>query len=396
MSSRSPQASAPNPGFSRSGTPPPDDQSVRPADLEWLDLSDLIRMDDDWRRTLVGISRLHLAVTAVLAMIVIGYTLFGRVLPSASGEYMSMTGIVLCVAGMVFLVLSSQDSEPRQLRNLRFVVFLSILAVSFMVYLLRDLQGDYYLLYFLPLVSAAGYLGFTGGLIAGVASALVYAVVFFLSPVSFAPGALPGLILRMLIFILVASLLGLISERHLSLLAALRASHTQAIQLAITDTKTGLYNQTFLQARLRSEIARADRSNTPLTFLMLDIVGLDQINREHGYSMGDAVLRTLGQIIEKQLRVSDVPSRWGVDELGVLLYNSDAEGGQVVAQRIAQELAQEHFTDPATGQLFGATISGGIASYPAHTADNSGTDLVDHAYQAMRRAKPDNRVVVWS
>ena len=54
------------------------DEYIRLADLEWLDLSELIRMDDEWRRTLATISRLHLGVNALLALVVIGYDWMGR------------------------------------------------------------------------------------------------------------------------------------------------------------------------------------------------------------------------------------------------------------------------------------------------------------------------------
>ncbi|MGE5264778.1 MAG: GGDEF domain-containing protein [Acidobacteriota bacterium] len=371
------------------------DEHIRLADLEWLDLSELIRMDDEWRRTLATISRLHLGVNALLALVVIGYDWMGRGSPTSPVEIGAMLGIGLCIAGMAYFVWVSQTGPSGILPNLRFVVFLSILAVTLMVYLLRDLQGDYYLLYFLPLVSAAGYLGFSGGLVAGVASALAYALVFSASPVSFAPDSISALILRTLIFVLVASLFGLIAERHLSLLTALRASHTQAIQLAITDTKSGLYNASFLQSRLSGEISRAERSKTPLAFLVVDVDGMDQINREHGYSSGDAVLKSLGAIIQKQLRLSDIPSRWGVDEFGVLLYDSDAQGAEAVAARIAGDVSREAFADPNTGRPFAVSVSVGIAVYPVHTQDKSGTQLVDRAYQAMQRAKFDHSIAIW-
>ncbi|MBI3914123.1 MAG: GGDEF domain-containing protein [Chloroflexi bacterium] len=363
----------------------PGDEMIRLADLEWLDLSDLIRLDDDWRKTLVLVSRLHLALTAILALAVIVIALISR--PSGPGEWAATAGIVVSVAVVGALVYRAQDDETILLSSLRVIVFLSILSVSLMVFLLRELQGDYYLLYLLPLITAAGYLGFTGGLLAGVVGSIAYAVVFFLSPVSLAPGALLALVLRALIFVLISSLLGLIAERHLSLLGALRASHTQAIQLAVTDTKTGLFNQRFLQARLQSELSRAERSKTPVSFLMIDVVGLDEINHTHGYSAGDNVLHELGRVVQKQLRVTDVPSRWGVDEIGVFLYNSEAAGAEIVAKRVAADLAKVSFADPTTNKPFAVKISQGIASFPAHTTEKTGAELVDHAYHAMRKAK---------
>lgn len=378
-----------------SETPPRvEDDLVRLADLEWLDLSDLIRLDDEWRHALVVISYLHLVVTAVIAALVVIYTLFVRPALDA-GTLLAVGGIICALAAMVYLLVSTREQEARLLRHLRLVVLLSIVAVSLMVFLLRDLQGDYYLLYLLPLVSAAGYLGFTGGLVAGMASAVAYAIVFTLSPVPYSPGIITTLALRMLVFVLVASLLGVISERHLTLLGALRASHMQAIQLAIRDTKTGLFNQRYLQSRLPNEIARAERSNTPVSFLVVDVSALDLVNREYGYATGDVVLTVVGRTIQKELRTTDIPSRWRIDQFGVLLYNSDAHGAEIVAQRIANDLAEETFTDAATGHAFHVRVAQGIATFPTNTRDRSGKELVDRAFQALDRAKADHSIMVW-
>jgi diguanylate cyclase (GGDEF)-like protein len=366
--------------------PPPGEDLVRLADLEWLDLSDLIRMDEEWRRTLVNIARLHLLITAVIAALVTAYVLVLRPTPSFS-ELLVVGGLIVCLVAMAVLLAAARGDEHRLLQNFRLIVLFSIIAVSLMVLLLRDLQGDYYLLYLLPLVSAAGYLGFTGGLVTGVASAIAYGIVFFLSPVPLAPGSLTALLLRMLVFILIASLLGLISERHLSLLSALRASHTQAIQLAITDTKTGLLNQSFMQSRLASEISRAERSQNPVSFLAIRVNGLEEIRHERGFAVADTVLQAIGRIIQKQLRVTDVASRWGADEFGMLLYNSDASGAENVAQRIASDLGDQTFTDPANGHTFKVAVTQGIAAFPAHTKDKSGKELVARAFQAMRHAQ---------
>ncbi len=375
--------------------PPHGEELVRLADLEWLDLSDLIRIDEEWRRTLASVARLHLIITTVIAALVTAYILVLRP-ATTNGELLAVGGMILCLAAMAVLLVAARGNENRLLQSLRLIVLLSIVAVSLMVLLLRDLQGDYYLLYLLPLVSAAGYLGFTGGLLAGIASAIAYAVVFFLSPVSLAPGSLAALLLRMLVFILVGSLLGLISERHLSLLSALRASHTQAIQLAITDSKTGLLNQRFMQSRLASEISRAERSKNPVSFLAIEVQGLEEIRHNRGLSVADAILQAIGQIIQKQLRLTDVASRWGTDEFGVLLYNSDAAGAENVARRIAADLAKEIFADSTSGERFPVTIAQGIATFPTHTKDKSGKELVDRAFRAAHHARTQDGVSVSS
>ncbi len=364
---------------------------VRLSDLEWLDLSDLIRIDDEWRRTVVTVTRANALVTLGLALVVIAFALLAR--PISFADSTAVGWMLLSAAGMGYLLWRAGTSEARVLAQLPYVVALNIAAISLMVFVLRDLPGDYYLLYFLPLVSAAGYLGLRSAL-AGLASASAYALIFAVSQTTPGDAAWSALVPRALVFILIAALIGVIAERHLRLLAALRASHRQALYLAVTDTKTGLFNQRFLESRLKSEMARAQRSKTPVAFLVVDVNGLERINRAHGFSAGDAVLRTLGAVVQKQLRATDLASRWGVDEIALLLYNSDAAGAAIVARRIAADLARQSFGDPATGKSFGVTVAQGIASFPEHTVDASGAALVERAYAALRRAQERQEGVV--
>ncbi len=356
--------------------------------LEWLDLSDLVRMDMDWRHTLVLVARLHFGISLVLA---VGTLIVGLVLRPESDTSIAIlvAGVLLTVGAMGYLLWSARKDEERLIKNLWPLVGLSILSVSFTVFLLRGLQGDFFLLYLLPLVSAAGYLGFTGGLGAGLASALAYSTIVALS-VELSGPVLTALLLRAVIFILVPALFGLITEKHLSLLDALRASHTQAIYLAVTDSKTGLFNQRYVTTRLRSEIARAERAKLPLSFLLIDVNNLSRINRELGFATGDAVLDSLGKIVEKQLRATDIPSRWGPDEFGILLYNSDATGAEIVARRVASDIAAENFINAATGEPLQVSVSQGIATFPSHTVDRTGQELTARALEAVRVVKARN------
>lgn len=377
---------------------PPVQDLVDLNKLEWLDLSDLVRMDAEWRHTLVLVTRLHFGISVVLAA---GTLIVGVVLRPESDAmtFLLCGGIVAAIAAMGYLLWWARNDEERLVKSLWPLVTLSILAVTFTVFFLRGLQGDFFLLYLLPLISAAGYLGFTGGLGAGLASALAYSTIVALS-VEFTGPVVSALLLRDVIFILVPGLFGLITERHLSLLDALRASHTQAIYLAVTDTKTGLFNQRYLATRLRSEIARAERAKLPLSFLVIDVNNLSAINHEQGFSAGDAVLDALGKIVQKQLRATDVPSRWGADEFGILLYNSDAAGAEIVAKRVAADISAEPIKNPETGQPIPVSIAQGIATFPAHTKDRSGSELTERAETALRQAKArdgkSNSIAIYS
>lgn len=366
--------------------------------LEWLDLSDLVRMDEDWRRTLVVSTRLFFAISLVLALL----TLVIGVVDSPESAELTLFlcgGVIVCTGAMGYLLWSARQDEDLLLRRLWPLVILSIISVTFTVFLLRNFPGDFFLLYFLPVIGAAGYLGFAGGLGTGIMSALAYASIVLLST-ELSPSVLTTLLLRSLVFILVAGLFGLIAERHLSLLDALRASHTQAIHLAVSDSKTGLFNQRYVSSRLRSEIARAERAKLPLSFLMIDIDGLERINKENDFATGDSVLDALGKIIQRQLRATDVPARWGDDEFGILLYNSPLEGARIVAQRIADDLGKANLKNSETNQPIRVTVTQGIASFPEHSTDRTGQELIERAEQAIltgRKQNPQgNTIAVYS
>lgn len=356
--------------------------------LEWLDLSDLVRMDEDWRRTLVISTRIYFGISLALALVTLGVAWAGATENPALILFIC-AGVAVCTVAMGYLLWSARRNEELLLKRLWPLVILSTVSVTFSVFLLRGYPGDFFLLYFLPIIGAAGYLGFAGGLGAGMVSALAYASIVLLST-ELTPPVLTTLLLRSLIFILIAGLFGLIAERHLSLLDALRASHTQAIHLAVSDTKTGLFNRRYVSTRLRSEIARAERAKLPLSFLLIDVKGLGRINKQYGFAAGDMVLDTLGKLIQKQLRATDVPSRWGEDEFGILLYNSNLEGALTVARRIADEVAHAQFKSPEGEANIPVTINQGIATFPDHTMDRTGQELTECAAQALEKARRQN------
>jgi diguanylate cyclase (GGDEF)-like protein len=132
----------------------------------------------------------------------------------------------------------------------------------------------------------------------------------------------------------------------------------------------------------------------------VDVTALAKINREYGYDAGDRVLASLSALIRQILRATDVASRWGSDEFGILLYDAEAEGAHQVAERLAAQVVRQKFTDPASGREFAVEVAQGIAAYPAHTTDKTGNELVDCAYGALKSAKRQERegkkIGVWS
>ena len=65
-----------------------------------------------------------------------------------------------------------------------------------------------------------------------------------------------------------------------------------AIKVETThDTLTGLWNRSAIMEILHRELHRANRQNLTLAVMIVDIKGLNEINRQHGHMAGDTALR---------------------------------------------------------------------------------------------------------
>jgi diguanylate cyclase (GGDEF)-like protein len=104
-------------------------------------------------------------------------------------------------------------------------------------------------------------------------------------------------------------------------------------QEAGTDALTGLANRRAWYRRLDEAVARARRSGTPLSVVLLDLDGFKQVNDEQGHAAGDRLLLTAAGRWTEVLRESDLLARLGGDEFGVVLEGADeAEAADVVGR----------------------------------------------------------------
>ena len=113
--------------------------------------------------------------------------------------------------------------------------------------------------------------------------------------------------------------------------------------LSITDSLTGLYNHRFLQETLEKELHLARRINAPISYLMIDIDNFKIFNDTYGHQAGDALLSQLGKLIVSQLRSSDIATRYGGEEFGIILPNTDKDGSIFLASKIRLTVAHHPF-----------------------------------------------------
>lgn len=172
------------------------------------------------------------------------------------------------------------------------------------------------------------------------------------------------------------------------LLSKLDKHHLELAHQAHHDPLTGLPNRSLLTDRLQMTLAQAQRKQSSLALLFMDLDGFKLINDSHGHEMGDKVLRLVAQRLSAITRQSDTLARMGGDEFVLLLGNleDDVEDvARTVAAKCQQAIADPFLVDRLKLRL---GISIGIA---IGNGDSTPDQLLQTADQAMYRVKKTGR-----
>lgn len=154
----------------------------------------------------------------------------------------------------------------------------------------------------------------------------------------------------------------------------------------VRDSMTGLFNHATTRQMLETELERARRSGSSLSFAMLDIDHFKSVNDTYGHGVGDVVIKTLSRILTSRLRRIDVVGRLGGEEFGVILGDTPAGRAIEVMENIRTTF--ENSPQHAEDKEFKVTLSCGIAEFPAF---DSATALSEAADQALYEAKNGGR-----
>ncbi|HEY5611734.1 MAG TPA: EAL domain-containing protein [Thermoanaerobaculia bacterium] len=157
--------------------------------------------------------------------------------------------------------------------------------------------------------------------------------------------------------------------------------------LAYHDALTGLPNRPLFMDRLILALATAQRHHYQLAVLFIDLDRFKEINDSLGHSVGDALLKSVGQRIRRCVRAEDTLARLGGDEFTLLVQHIESiEYAGKIAQKILETL---RIPFQLGGRELFVTTSIGISYYP-----NDGQDvetLIKNADTAMYRAKEHGR-----
>ena len=133
-------------------------------------------------------------------------------------------------------------------------------------------------------------------------------------------------------------------------------------RIASTDRLTGLSSRAIFFDRLDEELKRIKRSHEELSIMIIDMDYFKNINNNYGQQVGDQVLVGVARIIQSCLRETDTGARLGGEEFAVILPETPGTGAFWVGERIRSSVAKETFQVGEENQLFGCTVSIGIAS----------------------------------
>lgn len=160
---------------------------------------------------------------------------------------------------------------------------------------------------------------------------------------------------------------------------------------ATTDALTGLANRRSFDEELALEWRRAHRIGDSLALVLLDLDDFKKVNDTHGHLAGDAVLRTIGEVLGAGVRQIDLAARYGGEEFVVLVPESDLKGTTQLAKRLRLAVSKARAELP-DGRLLKVTASFGVAVKGDLASAEQLVAAADEAlYEAKRAGK--NRVV---
>jgi two-component system, cell cycle response regulator len=160
-------------------------------------------------------------------------------------------------------------------------------------------------------------------------------------------------------------------------------------EAAVLDGLTGLTNRRALDERLHSELAYAIRHETNLAIIMLDIDHFKKVNDTHGHLAGDEVIRTLAQILQREIRCEDLAARYGGEEFVVVVRGVPQVGAMNLAERLRFAIAEREIEHG--DETLNVTSSFGVASLSSLTAEPNVHHLVEAADKALYAAKSGGR-----
>ena len=154
---------------------------------------------------------------------------------------------------------------------------------------------------------------------------------------------------------------------------------------AITDELTDVYNQRQFRILLENEIENANKNNSSLGLIMMDIDNFSMYNDLYGHECGDKILKATSTILKSIVKQNGYVCRYGGDEFAIIFPNTDIDTLEMIAHNIIhkfERVRSDYFSDKLSEKV---TLSIGISEYPNRSSSKS--ELISQSDMALYHAK---------
>lgn len=179
------------------------------------------------------------------------------------------------------------------------------------------------------------------------------------------------------------------SDAQISILksfASLVVDELELRRIAERDHLTGALTRRGFSQQLKKEIARFQRYECQSVLVLLDVDHFKSVNDRFGHPGGDEVLKLVSSVCQRHLRQNDFFGRLGGEEFGILLTDTDADGGWNAAEKVRRAIEEQPLD---VGERIRVTASFGLASINAPISRPE--DWIAEADEALYAAKREGR-----
>lgn len=161
--------------------------------------------------------------------------------------------------------------------------------------------------------------------------------------------------------------------------------------MACHDPLTDIDNRVLFSEKLETAIFRAERNQSRVAILYIDLDGFKPINDQHGHNAGDQVLITIAKRLSKNIRVIDSVARIGGDEFAILMEDvKSTDDIKTMVNKVSLLIADPVKVENKTLQVFSSI---GISQYPKDASSPEQlTKIADLAMYKAKEAKRDEHV----
>ncbi len=171
----------------------------------------------------------------------------------------------------------------------------------------------------------------------------------------------------------------------------LQSARKQLTELANVDDLTGLCNRRMVNRVLREEINRARRMGSELSVIMLDVDCFKKYNDTYGHPAGDAVLQTLGSILQRaSTRSGEVAARYGGEEFILVLPGASSASAMGTASHLRAMVEEERIPHDSSDVADFVTVSQGVVTLRPESGHDP-EHIIKQADAALYEAKDSGR-----